>query len=157
MRKEKLIRLFTLASALFLFSAPAYSQNALGVGGGMQGFLYGVIAFVLLAIFAVVYLLMQSSKYQRQANIAAGKPDAPTGLSKWWSELDKKYFTKAASLEKQTYCLIMTMMASKNWIMHYHPGGNGDFILHWYWEFGTCCASMFGKLALHHCRNMTKR
>lgn len=106
MRKEKLIRLFTLASALFLFSAPAYSQNALGVGGGMQGFLYGIIAFVLLAIIAAVYLLMLSNKYQREANVAAGKPNAPTGLSKWWSELDKKYFTKAASLEKEADVLL---------------------------------------------------
>ncbi|TMI66023.1 MAG: c-type cytochrome [Bacteroidetes bacterium] len=106
MRTEKLIRLFTLASALFLFSAPAYSQNALGVGSGMQGFLYGVFAFVLIALIAAIYLLTLNNKYQKEANIAKGNPNAPTGFSKWWGELDKRYFTKAASLEKEADVLL---------------------------------------------------
>src|SRR5436190_8635229 len=106
MRTEKLIRLFTLASALFLFSAPSYSQNALGVGSGMQGFLYGVFAFVLIALIAAIYLLTLNNKYQKEANIAKGNPNAPTGFSKWWGELDKRYFTKAASLEKEADVLL---------------------------------------------------
>jgi cytochrome c oxidase cbb3-type subunit 3 len=106
MRKEKLIRLFTLASALFLYSMPVYSRNGLGAGSGMNGFLYGVIGFVLLAITGAAYFLVQNSKYQREANIKAGKPDAPTGFSRWWSELDKKYFTKAASLEQEKDVLL---------------------------------------------------
>lgn len=106
MRNNKLIRNFILATAFMFCALPAFSQNKLGAGSGMDGFLYGVIAFVLLAIIGAVYFVMQNSKYQHEANIKAGKPDAPAGFRKWWSELDAKYFTKAASLEKEADVLL---------------------------------------------------
>lgn len=102
MRNRKLI----LSFSLMLFTIPAFSQNTLGVSGGMQKFILGLIAFVLLAIIGAVYFLMQSNKYQKQFNIANGKPDAPTGFSKWWNDLDKKYFTRAASLEAEADVLL---------------------------------------------------
>jgi cytochrome c oxidase cbb3-type subunit 3 len=106
MRNNKLIRKISFATALLLFTIPVFSQNNLGAGSGMDGFLYGIIAFVLLAIIGAVYFVMQNSKYQKEANIKAGKPDAPAGFRKWWSELDAKYFTKAASLEKEADVLL---------------------------------------------------
>jgi len=102
MRNRKLI----LSFSLMLFTIPAFSQNTLGVGGTMQNFILGIIAFVLLAIIGAVYFVMQYTKYQKQANIAKGKPDAPTGFGKWWNDLDKKYFTKAASLETEADVLL---------------------------------------------------
>ena len=105
MRKGAFIKLLML-TAVLAAGLPAYSQNSLAAITGMQGFLYGSIAFVLLSVVATAYLVSQSSKYQYEANVRAGKPEATTGFRRWWSELDKKYFTKAASVEQEADVLL---------------------------------------------------
>ena len=106
MRNNKLIRSLMIVAVLVFCSVPAYSRNILDVGSGMQSFLYGIILFVLVVITIAVYFVKQNNKYQKQYNIAKGKPNAPTGFNKWWKELDSKYFTKAASLEKEEDILL---------------------------------------------------
>jgi cytochrome c oxidase cbb3-type subunit 3 len=105
MRKSSFIKLVVLSS-LLVTAIPVYSQNGLAVITTMQGFIYGAIVFVILAIVATVYFVSQISKYQYEANVKAGKPGAATGLRKWWSDLDKKYFTKAASAEQEADVLL---------------------------------------------------
>ena len=105
MRKSTIIKLLMVAT-LLIGGLPVYSQNGLAAVTTLQGFIYGAGAFVLLAIIATVYLVSLNNKYQYEANIKAGKADAPTGFRKWWSELDKKYFTKAAAVEQEADVLL---------------------------------------------------
>ena len=106
MRKYKLSRIFILAIVAFLFANPASAKTITGLSGGMEYFLWGIIAFVAIVLTLAVYFLLQKNKYQKEAWQKSGKPQPATGLSKWWDELDKKYFTKAAPLEKEADVLL---------------------------------------------------
>jgi len=105
MRNRYIIRLFILAIAVLFFTNPVAAQST-SAGGSMKGFLYGILAFLLLAITYAVHFVIQNNKYQKEANIKAGKPNAPTGLAKWWKEMDARFFTKAAPLEKEQDVLL---------------------------------------------------
>ncbi len=96
-----------LITAVVLGSAtPLKAQNISGLSGGMEYFLYGVIAFTIIVLSLTIYLLALKNKYQKQAALRSGKVDEHSGLRKWWSALDKKYFTRAASLEKEADVLL---------------------------------------------------
>jgi cytochrome c oxidase cbb3-type subunit 3 len=105
MRNRYIIRLFIFAIAVLFFTNPVAAQST-SVAGSMNGFLYGILAFLLLAITYAVHFVLQNNKYQKEANIKAGKPNAPTGLAKWWKEMDARFFTKAAPLEKEQDVLL---------------------------------------------------
>lgn len=81
------------------------AQGVTGLSGGMEYFLYGAGAFTMLALTLAIYFLGLKNKYQREANVRSGRVHE-SGLRKWWSDLDKKYFTKAASLEKEADVLL---------------------------------------------------
>lgn len=106
MRKYNATRIFILAATGALVSKPAAAQGLTGLSGGMEFFLWGVVAFVVVAFLLAIYFLLQKNKYQAEAWQKSGKPRTATGLRKWWNELDKKYFTKAASLEKEADVLL---------------------------------------------------
>jgi len=95
-----------LAVATLAFSMTAFSQGSSLPTGGMKYFLYGAIAFVIASLSLAIYFLMLKNKYQKEARIRSGKLHDRSALRKWWSDLDKKYFTKAASLEKEADVLL---------------------------------------------------
>jgi cytochrome c oxidase cbb3-type subunit 3 len=80
-------------------------QNITGMSGGMEYFLYGALAFTVLALVAAAYLLGLKNRFQKEADQRSGRV-RQTSFGKWWSDLDKKYFTKAASLEKEADVLL---------------------------------------------------
>jgi cytochrome c oxidase cbb3-type subunit 3 len=106
MRHKLISRIFFFLLALLILNLPASAQGVTGVSGGIQYFLYAAVAFVLLAFIASVYFITLNTKYQKAYNIKKGKADEPAGLRKWWSDLDKKFFTKAAPLEKEADVLM---------------------------------------------------
>ncbi len=106
MKNNSIKYFFTIAFTFLIFNTPLLAQNSSGIDGQMKGFIYGVIAFVIAVSGASIYFISLSNKYQKEANIKAGKVNEATGFRKWWSELDKKFFTKAAPLEKEQDVLL---------------------------------------------------
>jgi cytochrome c oxidase cbb3-type subunit 3 len=105
--RNKLILRFSLSVITLLFlSVSASAQSTTGITGGLKYFLYAVSAFILIAFAISVYLLTLKSKYQKAYNIKKGKGQEKSGFRKWWSDLDKKFFTKAAPLEKEADVLL---------------------------------------------------
>ena len=84
---------------------PVNAQTITGLNRGMEYFLFGALAFTVFALVAAVYLLGLKNRFQREAHLKTGYI-RQTGLRGWWSRLDKKYFTKAASLEKESDVLL---------------------------------------------------
>ena len=85
---------------------PVFAQGLTGLSRGMEYFFYAAVAFIAFTFTLAVYFLRLKNKYQKEANIRAGRLHRQSGFSKWWSDLDKKYFTKAASLEKEADVLL---------------------------------------------------
>jgi cytochrome c oxidase cbb3-type subunit 3 len=107
MRKILVSRILIFAGAVLVLNIPANAQSSgSGLTGGMQYFLYAVIGFVVLATTLAIYFLTLNNKFQKEARIRSGKLHEQSGLAKWWNYLDKKYFTKAASLEKEADVLL---------------------------------------------------
>lgn len=106
MRKHFISRFFFMAGAMILFNAPANAKGLVGLTGGMEYFLYSVIAFVVIAFTLTIYLLTLKNKYQKVADLKSGRVHRQSGLRKWWSELDKKVFTKAAPIEREADVLL---------------------------------------------------
>ncbi|HEU4859772.1 MAG TPA: cbb3-type cytochrome c oxidase N-terminal domain-containing protein [Chitinophagaceae bacterium] len=106
MRKHFISRFFFMAGAMILFNAPANAKGLVGLTGGMEYFLYSVIAFVVIAFTLTIYLLTLKNKYQKVADLKSGTVHRQSGLRKWWSELDKKVFTKAAPIEREADVLL---------------------------------------------------
>ncbi|HET6768129.1 MAG TPA: cbb3-type cytochrome c oxidase N-terminal domain-containing protein [Chitinophagaceae bacterium] len=106
MSKHFISRFFFIAGALILFNVPANAKGVTGLSGGMEYFLYGVIAFVLTAFTLTIYLLTLKNKYQKIVDLKSGRMHRQSGLRKWWRELDKKVFTKAAPIEREADVLL---------------------------------------------------
>ena len=106
MRKSIVSRISIVVGSILVFNLPAAAQGSAGLTGGMQFFLYSVVAFVVVAFSLTIYLLTIKNKYQRAANLRSGKRSQQSALRRWWSNLDNKYFTKAASLEKEADVLL---------------------------------------------------
>jgi cytochrome c oxidase cbb3-type subunit 3 len=106
MRNKLIFRFFISSFALLIINQPASAQGPAGISGGMQYFLYAAVAFVILAFIAAVYFIKLNTKYQKAYNLKKGRTDERTGLRKWWSNLDQKFFTKAAPLEKEADVLL---------------------------------------------------
>src|SRR5215204_5945575 len=106
MRIKFVFRIMILAVATLAFSMTAFSQGSSLPTGGMKYFLYAAIAFVIGSLSLAIYFLTIKNKYQKEARIRSGRQHEQSGLHKWWNDLDKKYFTKAASLEKEADVLL---------------------------------------------------
>jgi cytochrome c oxidase cbb3-type subunit III len=97
---------FLIVVAILGFSTPVVAQGLTGLSGGMEYFLYAAVAFIAFTLTLAIYFLRLKNKYQKEAIVRSGRLHHRSGLSKWWSDLDKKYFTKAASLEKEADVLL---------------------------------------------------
>ena len=97
---------FLMICALLGSVGQANAQGFTGLSKEMNYFLYGAVAFVIGALSLAIYFLRLKNKYQKEALIQSGKVHQPSGLRKWWTRLDAKYFTKAASLEKEADVLL---------------------------------------------------
>ena len=106
MRIKFVFRIIILAVAMLAFNLTTLAQGSSLPTGGMKYFLYGAIAFVVVTLSLAIYFLTLKNKYQKEARIRSGRMQEQSALRKWWSDLDKKYFTKAASLEKEADVLL---------------------------------------------------
>lgn len=97
------------ALTVLVFTIPVMQVNAQDIAGlrsGMEYFLYGAVLFSIIALSLVLHLIGLKNRYQKQADLKAGRLRRHSGLKNWWRDLDKKYFTKAASLEKEKDVLL---------------------------------------------------
>jgi cytochrome c oxidase cbb3-type subunit 3 len=106
MRLKFVSRIIILAVAILSFNQTVFAQGSSLPTGGMKYFLYGVIAFAIVSLSLAIYFLILKNKYQKEARIRSGRLHEQSALRKWWSDLDKKYFTRAASLEKEADVLL---------------------------------------------------
>src|SRR6187455_539482 len=106
MRIKFVFRIIILAVATLAFNSTTFAQGSSLPTGGMRYFLYGAIAFVIGSLSLAIYFLILKNKYQKEARIRSGKLDEQSALRKWWSDLDKKFFTKAAPIEKEADVLL---------------------------------------------------
>lgn len=102
---KKIISKILMITAIIMFASQANAQTITGLSAGMEYFLFGVIAFTVFALVLAAYFLGLKNRFQREADLKKGRVHQ-SGLRRWWSELDKKYFTKAASLEKEADVLL---------------------------------------------------
>jgi cytochrome c oxidase cbb3-type subunit 3 len=106
MRKLTAYRISIVSILISLITNPAVAQQTTATKGGMQYFIYGAAAFALISLVITIYFLRLKNKFQKEAIIRTGKVHQPTGLRKFWSNLDKRFFTKAAPLEKEADVLL---------------------------------------------------
>ena len=106
MRIKFVFRIIILAVVTLTFNVTTFAQGSALPTGGMRYFLYGAVAFVIGSLSLAIYYLTLKNKYQKEARLRSGKLHEQSGLRKWWSYLDNKYFTKAASLEKEADVLL---------------------------------------------------
>src|SRR6187455_3863081 len=106
MRIKFVFRIIILAVATLAFNSTTFAQGSSLPTGGMRYFLYGAIAFVIGSLSLAIYFLTLKNKYQKEARIRSGRLHEQSTFHKWWRDLDKKYFTKAASLEKEADVLL---------------------------------------------------
>jgi len=102
---KNIISKVLIVAFVCMLAIPANAQNLTGLSGGMEYFLYGVLAFTVFALVLAAYFFGLNRKFQKEADQKTGRV-RQTSFGKWWSELDKKYFTKAASLEKEEDVLL---------------------------------------------------
>ena len=105
MRIRFVFRIIILTVAILSFQT-TFAQGPSLPTGGLRYFLYGAIAFVIASFSLAIYFLKLKNKYQKEARIRSGRQHERSALRKWWSDLDKKYFTRAASLEKEADILL---------------------------------------------------
>lgn len=106
MRKHFISRFFFMVGIMMLFYSTTNAQGLVGLTGGMEYFLYSVSAFVVIAFTLTIYLLRLKNKYQKVADLKSGRLRRQSAFGKWWSELDKKFFTKAAPIEREADVLL---------------------------------------------------
>lgn len=94
-----------MITATMILAIETNAQGLTGLSGGMEYFFYSAAVFTLFALVIAAYLLGLKKRFQREADLKKGRA-SQSGLRKWWSTLDKKYFTKAASLEKEADVLL---------------------------------------------------
>jgi len=102
----KIVSRIILPIIAFFITPGVNAQGSLLPGGGMNYFLFGSIAFVVISFTLAIYYLLLKNKYKKEAYLRSGRTQPESGLRKWWRALDKKYFTKAASLEKEADVLL---------------------------------------------------
>ena len=106
MRIKFVFRIIILTVVILAFNSTTFAQGSSLPTGGIRYFLYGAITFVIVSFSLAIYFLRLKNKYQKESRIRSGKLHEQSGLRKWWGDLDNKYFTKAASLEKEADILL---------------------------------------------------
>ncbi len=106
MRKKITSRLVLFAIAIAGFTSPALAQTSKGVSGGMLYLLYAAAGFIIVAGSIAVLLVIKLKKYKKEVSLKTGRQIETTGLGKWWSNLDKKLFTRAVPVEKEADVLL---------------------------------------------------
>ena len=106
MRIKLVFRVILLAIVILSFNTQTFARGASFPTGGLKYFLYGVIGFVIVSLSLAIYFLTLRNKYMKEARLRSGKYHEKSKLRQWWSKLDQKYFTKAASLEKEADVLL---------------------------------------------------
>ncbi len=106
MKRHFISRIFFMVGAIALFALPATAQGIAGLTGGMEYFFYSVVAFVLVTFTLAIYLVVLKNKYQKAADVRSGRLHQRSALRNWWSDLDQKFFTKAAPVEKEADVLL---------------------------------------------------
>jgi len=102
---KNIISKVLIITSMLVMATQASAQSLTGLSVEMEYFLYGVLAFTVFALVLAAYFFGLNRKFQKEADLKTGRV-RQTGFGKWWSELDKKYFTKAASLEKEADILL---------------------------------------------------
>jgi cytochrome c oxidase cbb3-type subunit 3 len=102
---KNIISKILMIAAIMIFSMQADAKTITGLSTGIEYFLFGTIGFTVFALVLASYFLGLNRKFQKEADLKTGRV-RQTGFGKWWSDLDKKYFTKAASLEKEADVLL---------------------------------------------------
>ena len=105
MRIKFVSRIIILTVSLF-FYITTFAQGSPLPTGGLRYFLYGAISFAVVSFTLAIYFLTIKNKYQKEARLRSGRLHEQSRLRKWWGYFDKKYFTKAASLEKEADVLL---------------------------------------------------
>lgn len=145
----------TLGFTLLAFSATSQDAAAPEVAaaafnyGGLSATLFWVLSMVIfLEVLCILMLLMMIRRMQQEL-----EPNADivkeSSLKEWWSRFDKKYFTKAVSIEKEAdillehdydgireldnslppwwkYGFIVTVIGSVIYMMYFHMGSGKD-------------------------------
>jgi cytochrome c oxidase cbb3-type subunit 3 len=121
--------------------------------GGMSAIkFYSLAAVVFLEIVVIVFLSIMIRRSFRElsgeADAALAKMNESSGISKWWSNLDKKWMTRAVPLEKEAdvlldhdydgikeldnalppwwkYGFYITIVIGVIYLYHFHISGNG--------------------------------
>lgn len=107
MRNKMFKQSFSTAIVLLVFSFAASAQAKISLPtGGLKYFFYSVLGFLILVIALTTYFVRQKNKYQHIAILRTGKTKEQSRLRKWWSNLDKRFFTKAAPIEKEADVLL---------------------------------------------------
>lgn len=108
MRNKYLTRFYFVLLSMLLFSQGSFAQNTddTAAKSPINSILIGVAIFLVILCFALAITTLQLTRLLREARIANPKSKKVSGLSKWWSNLDKKVFTKAAPLEKEADVLL---------------------------------------------------
>lgn len=106
MRIKLVFRIIILAVVTLSFSIQTFAQGVSFPTGGLRYFLYGVIGFVIVTLSLAIYFFTLRNKYMKEARLRSGKFQERSQLRQWWTKLDQKYFTKAASLEKEADVLL---------------------------------------------------
>ena len=96
---KNIISKILMIAAITMFAMKADAQAIAGLSEGMQYFLLGAVAFTVFALVAAAYLLGLKNSFQKEADLKTGRVHQHSGIRKWWSQLDKKYFTRAAEKE----------------------------------------------------------
>ena len=121
--------------------------------GGMSAMkFYSLAAVVFLEIVVIIFLSIMIKRSFRElsgeADAALAKAKETSGFSKWWSNLDKKWMTRAVPLEKEAdvlldhdydgikeldnalppwwkYGFYITIVIGVIYLYHFHISGNG--------------------------------
>src|ERR1051326_4112935 len=109
MKKSFLYRLSILSFSVFILNSSVFAQGKSALSGlsdSMKSFAYYSMGFVVLALITTIYLVRLKNKFQKAAYLKTGKIKEQSGFRQWWSRMDAKFFTKAASLEKEADVLL---------------------------------------------------
>lgn len=170
-----------LAMGLSLFALSANAQDAAPVEavssfnyGGLSATLFWTMSIVLfLEVLCILFLLMLIKRMQQSLEPETAQKES--SLKEWWSRFDKKYFTKAVSVEKEAdilmdheydgireldnslppwwkYGFIATIIGSVIYMFYFHVGSGKDPIQEYEYEMEKAAVA----IAKYNASNVNK-
>lgn len=99
---------FILTGLFLMFSgSAAMAQDAAPAQGSSNNtFLLIIIGILLFIVLVMALILQQMSHVMREVKKGADYVKRESGLTAWWNNLDKKFFTKAVPVEKEADVLL---------------------------------------------------